>query len=244
MAYRYRGRFFQVDTDNLSAEGICDRCGFRFNLKDLAWQYSFQGSFSLQNTRILTCQRGTCNDPPNPQDAAYILPPDPVPVLNGRPEPYAIDETSWLSTQDGNVITDESGNPILTSIPNLDDAANTSNLVSSILAHAGSVAVAYLDLFNGNPLSGGYSVLSAITGSSVRTNIASLLTTTSGIATNTSPIVVSAASTAVTNISYVGIYSASVSGSLLMSGTVSASPTIALGNPVQFPALGLSINLN
>jgi hypothetical protein len=116
--------------------------------------------------------------------------------------------------------------------------------VSSILAPGGDVSTAYLDLFDGNPSSGGVSVLSAITGSSVRTDIASSLTTTSGIATNTSAIVISAESESQTNISYVGIYSASISGALLMSGTVSASPTIALGNPVRFGALGLTINLN
>jgi len=164
--------------------------------------------------------------------------------MNARVENYVVDETSWLTTQDGDVITTQSGSSFITAIPNPSDAANTSNLTTSIADSGGSVSVAYLDLFNGNPVSGGASVLAAITGSSVRVDVSSQLTTTSGIATNTSPIVVSSGAASAVNVSYVGIYSASISGSLLMSSTVSASQVIALGNPVQFPSLGLSINLN
>jgi hypothetical protein len=208
----------------------------------LQWQYAYQGSTMPQNTRFLVCPKHL--DPLNKQDTPNILPPDPVPILNSRPGVYTIDEFSGLGTEDGEIITTQDGIPITPQIPNPTDAANTTYLVSSILAPSGSVATAYLDLFDGNPSSGGVSVLSAITGSSVRTDIASSLTTTSGIATNASAIVISAESESQTNISYVGIYSASISGALLMSGTVSASPTIALGNPVRFGSLGLTINLN
>jgi hypothetical protein len=114
----------------------------------------------------------------------------------------------------------------------------------AIVASGGSVAVAYLDLFDGDPASGGRSVLSAITGSATRTNIASSLTTVLGVAKNPDVIVVSTASESQTNVSWVGLYSAATAGTLLMRGPCSASPTIALGNPVQFPALGLQINLN
>lgn len=240
--YNWKPKNAEVDADNPNAWGTCDRCGMIWNLDKLSWQYAYQGSMTPQNTRFLVCPKHM--DPLNPQDAPLILPPDPLPVFNARPFPYTLEETSWLATEGGDILNTEAGGDLITPIPNPSDAANTSILRCSIVAPSGSVATVYLDLFDGDPSSGGRSVLSAITGSSTRTNIAANLTTTSGIATNTSTIVVSAASESQTNISWVGIYSASISGALLMSGTVSASPTIAIDNPVQFNALGLSINLN
>lgn len=242
MAYRWHPKNAQVDADNPRAWGTCDRCGFVWNLDKLNWQYAYQGSMTPQNTRFLVCSR--CNDPLNPQDQPYVLPPDPLPVFNARPENYVLDENSWLSTQDGDVITTQDGEPLTTAIPSPSQAANTSKLVSYIAASGGSVATAYLDLFDGDPTSGGVSVLAAITGSAVRTDIAASLTTVSGVARNPDYIVISAASENQTNISYVGIYSAASAGTLLMSGSLSASPTIAQDNPVQFNPLALTINLN
>lgn len=211
-------------------------------MSSMQFQYDFRGGSVPQNTGFLKCPR--CLDPLTYQRQLIVIPPDPPMVFNTRPENYAVDEANWLLTESGLIIDTESDEDMITQIPNPSDDASTSNLICSIVAHGGAVATAYLDLFDGNPSSGGASVLSAITGSATRTNIASQLTTTSGIATNTSAISISTSSASTTNISYVGIYNAASGGTLLMSGTVSATPTIASGNPVQFPALGLSINLN
>lgn len=243
MAYRWHPKGAEVDPDNPRAWGTCDRCGFVQNLDKLQWQYAYRGLSMPQNTRLLVCS-DRCLDPLNPQDTPIILPPDPLPVFNARPEPYLLDEASWLLTQDGEIITTQDGEYFGTAIPNPSDTANTTRLTSSIVAPGGSVATAYLDLFNGNPASGGVSVLAAITGSATRTNIAASLSTVSGVAVNPDFIVITAASASQTNINYVGIYSAASGGTLLMSGTLSASPTIADGNPVQFDPLGLNINLN
>lgn len=242
MAYRWRPKNAEVDPDSPRAWGQCDRCGFVWPRHQLQWQYADQGSTMPQNTRFLVCPKHI--DPLNKQDTPNIIPPDPIPVLNSRPGVYTIDEYSGLGTEDGEILTTQDGDTITPQIPSPSNTANTTRLVCSISSPGGSVATAYLDMFDGDPTIAGQSVLAAITGSSVRTDIASSLTTTSGIAQNLSAIVVSAASESQTNISYIGIYSASISGSLLMSGTVSASPTIALGNPVQFDALGLTIDLN
>jgi hypothetical protein len=45
----------------------------------------------LQNIKVLVCTV-TCLDKPQEQFRTIILPPDPMPVLNARPEPYLIDE--------------------------------------------------------------------------------------------------------------------------------------------------------
>lgn len=70
------------------AHATCDRCGFRFNHDQLAWQFQWAGP-KLQNLRILVCK--TCMDVPQEQLRTIILPPDPVPIQNPRPEQYAPD---------------------------------------------------------------------------------------------------------------------------------------------------------
>jgi len=242
MAYRWHPKNAEVDPNSPRAWGACDRCGFVWQLSALDWQWDFQGTPQLQNTRLLVCDR--CKDKPQPQLSPPIILPDPRPAFNARPEPYAIDESSWIATQDYDPIATQSDDPmIVQSSGDGVEAANTTNIFCAISDPGGSVATLYLDLFDGDPSSGGRSVLAAITGSSVRTDIAGDLTTTSGVATNTSPIAVSSASESQTNINWVGLYSASISGTLLMSGTCSVSQTIAEGNPVQFDSLGLRISL-
>lgn len=197
----------------------------------------------LQNQRRLVCD--PCYDQPNPQDMPYILPPDPMPVFNARPENYTLDEASWLLTQDGEVITTQDGTYIGTAIPNPENTAATARLQTNIRSPGGSVAAAYLDIFNGNPLGGGVSVLADITGSATRTDLAADLTTTSGIAQNTDTIIVTLESQATVNTSYIGFYNAASGGTLLMSGACSVeSQSVTLGNPVVFSALGININLN
>lgn len=245
MAYRWRGRYFEVDSDDPRAEGICDRCGFRFNLYKMVWQWDFRGTPSPINTRVLTCGRETCLDVPQPQNSPIILSPDPEPIFNARPENYTLDESSWLSTEDGEAILTQDGDYITTNIPNPSDNAATAHLNTLIRQSAGSVATAYLDIFNGNPLGTGVSVLDDITGSATRTNIAADLTTVAGIAQNTDTIIVALESAATVNVSYIGIYNAATAGTLLMSGPCWVNgQTVTVGNPVVFDALAITINLN
>lgn len=229
MAYRWHPKNSETDPDAPTAWATADCCGFIWPITKLIWQYQFQGTMVPQNTRMLVCPKHV--DPLNYQLQAYILPPDPLPVMNARPEPYALDESSWLGTQDGDTITTQDGVPITTNIPSPSQAANASKLVSYIAAPGGSVATAYLDIFDGDPVSGGRSVLEAITGSATRTNVAASMTTVGGIARNADYIVIAAASAQQTNSNYVGIYSAASGGTLLMSGALSASPPSLRATP-------------
>lgn len=77
-----------VDSQNPEAGGMCDRCGERYPLRSLRWQYEYQGA-GLINTRFLVCE--VCLDIPNPQLLSPRLPPDPLPVENPRPEPYSLE---------------------------------------------------------------------------------------------------------------------------------------------------------
>ena len=242
MSYRYRPTNAQTDPDDPQTWGTCDRCGFVYNLDNLLWQYDYQGAAQLQNLRILVCQR--CYDAPQPQLSPVILSPDPPPVFNARPNTYEIPSASWMGTEDDVPITAEDGEPFSVPVPEPEQSADTTRLYCTISAPGADLSTLYLDVFDGNPSAGGRSVLSAITGSSTRTDIAGDLTTSYlGYANNFSAIIVSAASESQTNINWVGLYSASISGSLLMSGPCSVSQTIAAGNPVRFSSLGLRINI-
>ena len=55
----------------------------------MRWDMRYAGQ-ALIRTGYLVCE--PCKDTPAPFEKLLILPPDPVPVMNARPEPYAIDE--------------------------------------------------------------------------------------------------------------------------------------------------------
>jgi hypothetical protein len=72
----------RVDPKSPRAGGICDRCGERYLLDDLNWQFDWRGP-RLMNLRLRVCYR--CMDKPFEHNRPIITPPDPQPVLNPRP---------------------------------------------------------------------------------------------------------------------------------------------------------------
>lgn len=107
MAWRPHGQA-DVDPSNPSAWATCDRTGFNLNLRRLRWQFQYNGT-GLYNKRILV--RPASYDKP----AAFLLnptlPPDPKPVLNARPEPYAVDENNVRFTLNPNQSNKTGGGP-------------------------------------------------------------------------------------------------------------------------------------
>lgn len=87
---RQHGRAI-VDSGSPSAFGVCDRCGFLYNHRDLQWQYQWVGT-KLQNLYRLVCDG--CLDTPQEQLRTIILPLDPVPIMNARPEDYVSDDNA------------------------------------------------------------------------------------------------------------------------------------------------------
>lgn len=71
------------------AHAICDRCGARYNHHQLRWQYDWRGP-QLQNLRVLVCQ-SCLDDPQQSGQRTIIIPPDPEPIMNARPEFYVPD---------------------------------------------------------------------------------------------------------------------------------------------------------
>jgi len=87
MSYRPHGRA-QVSTHNPVAWAVCDRCGTLYNKPDLKWQYEWAGPRTV-NQNMLVCD--DCYDTPQEQLRTIVLPADPQPVDDPRPERYNID---------------------------------------------------------------------------------------------------------------------------------------------------------
>lgn len=107
MAWRYHGRA-NVDATNPSAFGVSDRSGRWYNFRDLVWQYDWRGS-RLMNLRILVPVQEL--DKPQQQLRPKIVPPDPVPIMNARPEQFAADDQGVSVTE--SVTPPNFGPPIL-----------------------------------------------------------------------------------------------------------------------------------
>ena len=89
-----------------SCHGICDDCGFRYLRSQLRPKQQWAG-VKLQTFNILVCKK--CWDVPQQQLRTIIIPPDPRPVLNPRPEFDAVEVPSYMSTLDGFNLTTTTG---------------------------------------------------------------------------------------------------------------------------------------
>jgi hypothetical protein len=77
----------KVDRNNPQAWGVCDDCGFLYNLRDLNFQYGWAGA-RIQRINFLKCPK--CTDKLQEQLRVIHLPADPEPVPNPRPELYNV----------------------------------------------------------------------------------------------------------------------------------------------------------
>lgn len=103
-----------VNARNPRSLAVCDRCSFTYNLDQLTWQYQWAG-VKLQNLRLLVCCE--CLDKPQPQLKTIVIPPDPMPTLNPRPEQYAVTVPSFVATESatfsGSDLTAENGDNLV-----------------------------------------------------------------------------------------------------------------------------------
>ncbi len=84
----------RADRHNPRAWAICDACQFLYNKKDLQWKYEWAGN-RLVNQNMLVCD--TCYDTPQEQLRVIILPADPTPIVNPRPERSQINNNPFTS---------------------------------------------------------------------------------------------------------------------------------------------------
>ena len=99
----------KVSTRSPEAFAICDNCGFLYNHSELRFQFQWAGN-KLVNLRQLVCRR--CNDIPQTQLRAIILPADPMPVMNPRPQNYLVAETNYRTTSGQDTVDPRTGIPI------------------------------------------------------------------------------------------------------------------------------------
>lgn len=96
MAYASIAGRAKTSSRNPQAHAICDRCGFRYNHVTLQFQFDWAGA-TIQNKRILVCP--PCLDEMQSQLRSLTLPGDPPPILNPRPETYALATTDYRITE-------------------------------------------------------------------------------------------------------------------------------------------------
>lgn len=108
MGYASQSGRARTSARNPQAHAICDRCGFRFNHVNLQWQMDYAGS-GIINKRLLVCR--SCNDEPQSQLRAIIIPADPVPISNPRVQDFT------LSSQDRRVTSGQDTTNQATGIP-------------------------------------------------------------------------------------------------------------------------------
>lgn len=85
MGYASKSGRARTSSRNPQAHAICDRCGGRFNHVDLSWQNDWAGP-SIVNKRLLVCN--TCLDKHQTQLRSIVIPADPTPIQNPRPEQF------------------------------------------------------------------------------------------------------------------------------------------------------------
>lgn len=75
-----------IDPNNPYGIGVCDGCGFQQNHRHLKKHMVYRGGSNPVWDGLLVCD--TCDDVPNPapQFSRLVLFPDPVPLVNPRPD--------------------------------------------------------------------------------------------------------------------------------------------------------------
>lgn len=109
MGYASRSGRARTSARSPQAHAICDRCGARVNFVDLDWQFQWGGA-SLINLRLLVCRH--CKDVPQEQLRAIVLPADPLPIINARPQDFTDAETDYRSLSAPTVYDPTTGIPI------------------------------------------------------------------------------------------------------------------------------------
>lgn len=96
MGYASQAGRARTNPKSPAAHSICDRCGFRYNFVDLRVQYEWRGPILGPIGKIYVCDR--CYDTPQENVRTIVLPADPVPIIDARPELYPQDSTTYIGT--------------------------------------------------------------------------------------------------------------------------------------------------
>lgn len=94
-----------IDPNDPRAVGVCDGCAFWVRHIDLQKHMQYRGGTVPVWDGLLFCSK--CMDVPNPapQFSRLALLPDPVPVLNPRPEQQTNSGFGYMTTETGDYAT-------------------------------------------------------------------------------------------------------------------------------------------
>jgi hypothetical protein len=109
MGYASQSGRARTNARGPQAHAICDRCGFRYNHANLQFQFDWRGA-SLQNIRLLVCR--TCEDTPQNQLRAIVVPADPMPIQNPRVQDFVNSETNYRVTSGLDTVDPTTGIPV------------------------------------------------------------------------------------------------------------------------------------
>ena len=109
MAYASQSGRARTSSSSPQAHAICDRCGGRFNHVDLSFQYDWAGA-AMMKKNIMVCR--SCMDRAQPQLRAIVLPADPPPIMNPRPENFVNASTDFRVTSGLNTVNAKTGIPV------------------------------------------------------------------------------------------------------------------------------------
>ena len=109
MGYASKAGRARTNPSSPAAHAICDRCGGRFNHVDLSFQYDWAGA-NLIRKNLLVCR--PCMDRPQSQLRAIVLPADPPPIMNPRPENFVTASTNFRVTSGLDTVNFKTGIPV------------------------------------------------------------------------------------------------------------------------------------
>ena len=109
MGYASQQGRVRVSSRSPRAAAQCDRCSFLYNHSDLRWQFDYAGA-GLINKRILVCRR--CEDLPQNQLRAFVVPADPMPIQNPRVPNYVQAASNTRVTSGQDTIDPATGIPV------------------------------------------------------------------------------------------------------------------------------------
>lgn len=212
MAHRPKPKYASKDPHQ-GPWTTCDRCGFIWSGTSMRFQYDYMGGPTPQYLGVLVCPR--CEDDLMYQRKLLILPPDPEPFRNTRPEPYEVDE-----------------------------AGPTQQLAAVIQATQDEIGPDfYLDLYDNAPTAGGTSQLLTLTGSATRTNYADFMESSGLTASNIDVITITSDAVGSAFVGWVVIFDAATNGEILMSAPLTVPQTVTLYNGAAFAEGALDVVL-
>lgn len=109
MAYASRSGRARTSSSSPEAFGVCQRCGFWYQRRELRNQMAWMGA-ALQPTWRFVCQH--CYDTPQEQDRAWVPPPDPIPIQLALPEDFDAASADYMGLTLGSTTDPITGLPV------------------------------------------------------------------------------------------------------------------------------------